>query len=68
MVLIECLSQNVLMFKNQLFNASQVVGSHSPVAGQADGRHQPELALTLGCPNMNVRRLLSLIRVKVKPE
>jgi hypothetical protein len=47
MVLIECPSQNVMMFKNQLFNASQVVGPHSPVASQADSRHQPELAESL---------------------
>jgi len=57
-----------MMFKNQLLNASQVVGPHSPVASQADGRHQPELALTLGSPNVNVRWLLSLIRVEVEPE
>jgi hypothetical protein len=68
MVLIECPSQNVMMFKNQLFNASQVVGPHSPVASQADSRRQPKLALTLGSPNVNVRWLLSLIRVEVEPE
>jgi hypothetical protein len=68
MVLIECLSQNVMMFENQLFNASQVVRSHSPVSRQADGRHQPKLALTLGRPDMNMRWLPSLIRVEVEPE
>jgi hypothetical protein len=68
MVFIECPSQNVMMFENQLFNASQVVRPHAPVAGQADGRRQPKLTLTLGRPNVNVRWLLSLIRVKVKPE
>jgi len=57
-----------MMFKNQLFDASQVMRSHSPVAGQPDRRHQPEFAFTVGSPNMNVRWLLSLIRVKVKPE
>ena len=57
-----------MMFKNQLFDAPQIMRSHSPVARQTDGRHQPELAFTLGCPNVNVRWLLSLIRVKVKPE
>jgi len=57
-----------MMFKNQLLNPSQVVRSHSPVAGQANGRHQPKLALTIGSPNVNVRWFLSLIRVKVKPE
>jgi len=57
-----------MMFKNQLLNPSQVVRSHSPVAGQANGRHQPKLALTIGSPNVNVRWFLSLIPVKVKPK
>jgi hypothetical protein len=68
MVLIECPSQNVVMFKNQLFNASQIVGPHSPVSGQPDGRRQPKLTLTVGSPHVNVRWLLSLVRVEVKPE
>jgi hypothetical protein len=57
-----------MMFKNQLFDPAQVMGSHSPVGGQADRRGQPKLALTVGRPHVNVRWLLSLIRVEVKPE
>jgi hypothetical protein len=68
MVLIECPSQNVMMFENQLLDAPQVMSSHSPVGSQADGRRQPKLALTLGRPHVNVRWLLSLIRVEVEPE
>jgi hypothetical protein len=68
MVLIECPSQSVMMFKDQLFDASQVMRSHSPVASQTDDRRQPEFAFTVGSPYVNVRWLLSLIRVKVKPE
>jgi len=57
-----------MMFENQLLNAPQVMRPHSPVRRQADGRRQPKLALTLGRPNVNVRWLLSLIRVEVEPE
>ncbi len=57
-----------MMFKNQLLNAPQIVLSHSPVAGQPDGRLQPEPTLPVGSSHMDVRRLLSLIGLEVKPE
>jgi hypothetical protein len=56
------------MFKDQLLNASEFVGSHPPVAGQPDRRLQPELTLPIGSPHVDVRWLLLLIRVEVKPE
>ncbi len=57
-----------MMFENQPLDAPQVIRPHSPVGSQTDGRRQPKLALTLGRPNVNVRWLLSLIRVEVEPE
>ena len=57
-----------MMFKDQLLNASEFVGSHPPVAGQPDRRLQPELTLPIRSPHVDVRWLLSLIRVEVKPE
>ncbi len=56
------------MFKDQLLNASEVVGPHAPVPGQADGWREPELALTVRSSNMNVRGFLSLVRVEMEPE
>jgi hypothetical protein len=57
-----------MMFKNQLFDASEIVRSHAPVAGQPDGRLQPELTLPVRRPHVDVRRLPPLIRVEVEPE
>jgi hypothetical protein len=57
-----------MMFENQLLNAPQVVRPHSSVACQSYRRLQPELTLAFRCPNVDVRWLLSLIRVKVKPK
>jgi hypothetical protein len=66
MVFIECPSQNVMMFKNQLLDAPQVLRPHAPVAGQTDGWLQPELTLSIGSSDMNVRWFVSLIRVEME--
>lgn len=57
-----------MMLENQLLNAAQIVGSNSTVARQADRRLQPEFAFTIRCPNMNMGRFMTLVRVKMKPE
>ncbi len=57
-----------MMLKYQLFDAPQVVRSHPPIGRQPDGWRQPKLALPVGSPHMNVRGLLPLIGIKVKPE
>jgi len=57
-----------MMLENQLLNLPYVGRSHAPVLGQADVRFQPELALAIRRSYMNVRRLLSLVGVKMEPE
>jgi hypothetical protein len=57
-----------MMFKDQLLNAPEFVGSHPPVARQPDRWLQPELTLPVRRPHVDVRWFLSLIRVEMKPE
>ena len=57
-----------VMLEDQLLDAAQVVRSHTLVAGQADNWLQPELAVAISSTNVDVRRLVSFIGVKVKPE
>jgi hypothetical protein len=57
-----------MMFKDQLLNAPEFVGSHPPVARQPDRWLQPELTLPDRRPHVDVRWFLSLIRVEMKPE
>jgi hypothetical protein len=47
MVLIEGLSQQIVMLENQLLDPSQIARSHAPVASQPNGRFQPEFALAI---------------------
>jgi hypothetical protein len=57
MVLMIRLDQHLLVFKNQPFDVSQVMGGNAPVPSQTY-RLKPELALSIGRPYMNVSRLL----------
>lgn len=66
MVLVECFCQSSMMRKDQLFNLSHGVTRNTTVAGQRDGRFEPEFAFSVGCPHVDVRRFLSFIGVEVK--
>jgi hypothetical protein len=68
MIFIKCLSQIVQVFKNHPFNSPKVVAAHSAVAGKPNYRVQPEFTLAIGRPHTNVRWLVPLIRIQVKPE
>jgi hypothetical protein len=50
-----------------LLDPAQVMSPHAAITGEHD-RAQPELAFTVRCSNVNVRRLLPFIGIKVKPE
>lgn len=56
------------MLKNQAFNGSHIVGTNASIARQTNRWLQPELALTIRSPNMNVCWFLALVRVKMEPK
>jgi len=42
--------------------------SHSTIACEKDGWLQPEFAVSVWCPDMDMRGLIALVGVKVKSE
>jgi hypothetical protein len=68
MVLIERLSQKLVILEDQFFNLPQVVPADSAIPRQQDCRLKPELALSVRRANVNVRRLVSFIGIEMKPE
>jgi hypothetical protein len=67
MVLIVFFLDECLVLKHQPFNLSQRVGGQAAIPGQRHGI-KPELAFSIGSPNVNVRWFASLIRVKMEPK
>jgi hypothetical protein len=59
------LHEEFSMFKNQTFDLPQILSGYTTVTSQKD-RIKPELALSIGGPNVDVGGLAQLIRVKVK--
>lgn len=68
MAFIICFFQFFLIFKNEAFDLSQVMRSYAPVACKKNGRLQPEFAVSVRRPDMDMRRLASLVGVEVKTE
>jgi hypothetical protein len=68
MAFIICFSEFLLIFKNEAFDLSQIIRSYAPVACEKNGRLQPEFAASVGCPDMDMGRLTSLVGVEVKTE
>jgi hypothetical protein len=63
-----CLSQKLPVLKDQLLDSAQIMRPHAAVSGQADRWSKPELALPIGSADMHMWRLITLIRIKMKPE
>ena len=68
MAFIICFFQFLLIFENEPFDLSQVMRSYAPVACEKNGRLQPEFAVSVRRPDMDMRRLTSLVGVEVKAE
>ncbi|MDZ4287363.1 MAG: hypothetical protein U0984_05365 [Prosthecobacter sp.] len=68
MVFIEGLSQHSMIFVNVTFNFTQVAPVYTAIVGEQYGRIEPEFAFAIRGSNMNMGRLISLIRVEMKPE
>jgi hypothetical protein len=64
----ECLSQFVFVLVDHSLDAAKVLWSDTTVDGEHDRGLQPKLAFAVGRSNMNMRRLLPLIRIEVKTE
>ena len=57
MAFIICFSEFLLIFKNEAFDLSQIMRSYAPVACEKNGRLQPEFAVSVGRPDMDMGRL-----------
>jgi hypothetical protein len=68
MAVIICFSELLLVFENEALDLAQVVRSHASVACQKNGWFQPEFAVPVWCPDMDMRGLMALVGVKVKSE
>jgi hypothetical protein len=65
-MLIVALHQEVSVLEDQALDRSYLVRANASVPCQSNGI-EPELALSLGRPDVDVRRLSSLIGVEVEP-
>jgi hypothetical protein len=65
MVLMVFLQQEVDVLVNQPLHFPHEMGSHATIPGECHGI-KPELALSVGTPNVNMGRLYTLIRVEVE--
>ena len=68
MAFIICFFEFLLIFKNEAFYLTQITRSYAPVACEKNGRLQPEFAVSVGRPDMDMGRLTSLVGVEVKTE
>jgi hypothetical protein len=57
-----------LVFENQLFDAAKVMCLDSTIVRQPNAGIEPEFALAIRRPDVNVCRLISFVGVKVKPK
>jgi hypothetical protein len=58
----------LLIVKNEAFDLSQITRSYASVACKKNGRLQPEFAVSIRRPDVDMRRLGSLVSVEVKTE
>lgn len=56
------------MFKNQLLDVPQVMRPHAAITRQTDAWIEPELTLAIRRADVDVRWLVALIGIKMKPE
>jgi hypothetical protein len=68
MAFIICSFQFLLIVKNEAFDLSQIMRSYASVACKKNGRLQPEFAVSVRRPDMDMRRLASLVGVEMKTE
>ena len=57
-----------LVLENQLFDAAKVMSSDSAIVRQPNAGIEPEFALAIQRPDVNVCRFISFVGVKVKPK
>jgi hypothetical protein len=67
MVFIVFFDQKLPVFKHEPFDLPYVMRRHAIIACQPY-RRKPELAFSIRAADMNMRRLVSLVRVKMKTE
>jgi hypothetical protein len=65
MAFIICFFQFLLIVKNEAFDLSQVMRSYTPVACEKNGRLQPEFAISVRRPDMDMGRLTSFVGIEV---
>jgi hypothetical protein len=58
----------LLIVKNEAFDLSQIMRSYTPVACEKNGRLQPEFAISVRRPDMDMGRLTSFVGIEVKTE
>jgi len=68
MAFIVCFFQFLFIFKNEAFDLSQIMRSYASVACEENGRLQPEFAVSVRRPDMDMGRLTPLIGVEVETE
>jgi hypothetical protein len=66
MAFIICFFQFLLIVKNEAFDLSQIMRSYASVACKKNGRLQPEFAVSVRRPDVDMRRLASLVGVEVR--
>jgi len=68
MAVIICFSECLLILENEVLNLAEVMRSHSPIASQKNRWFQPEFAVSVRCSDMDMRRFVALVGIKVKSE
>jgi len=56
----------LLIVKNEAFDLSQIMRSYASVACKKNGRLQPEFAVSVRRPDLDMRRLASLVGIEMK--
>jgi len=54
------------VLENERFDPSQIMWTNPFVVAQKYGRIEPKLALSIRCPDVDMRRFMTFIRVKMK--
>ena len=68
MAVMICFSEVLLVFENEAFDQAQVMRLYATIVRQENRRLQPEFAVTVRGPNMNMRRLVALVGIEMKSE
>jgi hypothetical protein len=65
-VFIKGVSKRNMVLKDQFFNLSNLVRRNAPICSESDTRFEPELAFSIGRPNVDMGRFPPLVGVKVE--